>query len=382
MTFVAWVLEAVAALGLAQCVAGWLLVRRFAKAPAPSARSKPPLTVLKPLCGDELLLLEALTSCCRQDYPPFQVVFGAHRADDPALPTARAIQAMFPLHDISIVIDPALHGQNRKISNLMNMLPFAKHDLLVISDSDQHVAPDYLERIVAALEQPNVGLISTLHVGRPAGGRWPPRLSACQMKYTFLPGVLVARAMARRDCLGGTMALTRQTLEAAGGLRALVAHVADDNILGQLVAATGRDVGIADTVVAATVPEQTLQAMWQHEMRWARTIRTLAPVLFGLSVLQYPVFWALLAALVWGGPAAWAALILAIAVRIGAARGVDHALARKLAPVGALPAAPLWLLPARDVLSVVQIAVSYMGAKVVWRGATLESRPWRLAASP
>lgn len=374
MTALTIALALVAGLGLLQCFAGWAAVIRFAAAPAPAPRRLPPVTILKPLCGDEPFLADALASCCRQDYPVFQIVFGVQDAADPALAAVRDVQAKFPERDIAVIVDPTVHGRNRKVANLINMLPSARHDVLVFSDSDLRLAPDYLMRLVAALEKPNTGLVSTLFVGRPARRRWPPRLGAAQINYSFLPGALLARALGRQDCLGSTMALRRRTLERIGGLPALVQHVADDNVLGQRVAALGLAVDIADTVPAATVPEATLTALWHHEMRWARTIRALVPVSFGLSAIQYPICWALLACILSRGDLPYVVLLgLAWGVRTAAAWGIDHALKPKLAPLGLAPAAPVWLLPFRDILSIVEMIASYSSDRVVWRGMVMEA---------
>ena len=126
-----------------------------------------PVTVLKPLHGDEPLLEEALTSVCRQVYPPLQVVFGVNDAADTALPVVRRLQARFPGCDIAVVVEPTGHGANRKVGNLINMLPAAKHDVLVIADADMHVAPDWLHRLVVALDEPGVGLVTTVYTGVP-----------------------------------------------------------------------------------------------------------------------------------------------------------------------------------------------------------------------
>jgi ceramide glucosyltransferase len=363
-----------AGLGLVQCLAGWAAVIRFAAAPAPAPRKLPPVTILKPLCGDEPLLAEALSSCCRQNYPVFQIVFGVQDAADPALAVVRDLKKKFPERDITVIVDPTVHGRNRKVANLINMLPSARHDVLVFSDSDLHLAPDYLVRLVAALERPNTGLVSTLFVGWPTRRLWPPCLGAAQINYSFLPGALLSRTLGRRDCLGSTMALHRRTLERSGGLQALVQHVADDNVLGQRVAALGLEVDIADTVPAATVPEPNLTALWHHEMRWARTIRALVPVSFGLSAIQCPFGWALLACLLSRGALPYVVLLgLAWVVRAAAARGIDHALKPKLAPLGLAPVAPVWLLPFRDILSIIEIIASYSSDRVVWRGMMMEA---------
>jgi len=169
------------------------------------------------------------------------------------------------------------------------------------------------------------------------------------------------------------MALYRQTLERSGGLRALANHVADDNVLGQRIAALGLTVRVADTIPAATVSEATWKAVWQHEMRWARTIRALVPVSFGVSALQYPLCWALLAFVVSGGTPPFAALLgVAWIVRAATARAIDHALKPKLAARDTAPAVPVWLLPLRDILSVAEIMASYYSNRVVWRGFATE----------
>jgi len=363
----------VAVLGIIQCFAGWAAVKRFVTTPATAPRNLPPVTILRPLCGDEPFLADALLTCCRQNYPVFQIVFGVRDATDPALAKVRKLMEDFPECDISVVVDSTPHGRNRKIANLINMLPSARYDVLVFSDSDLHLAPDYLVRLVAALEKPNAGLVTTVCVSRAAHTRWPSRLAAAHIRYSFLPGVLLAFALGRRDCLGTTMALYRQTLERSGGLRALANHVADDNVLGQRIAALGLTVRVADTIPAATVSEATWKAVWQHEMRWARTIRALVPVSFGVSALQYPLCWALLAFVVSGGTPPFAALLgVAWIVRAATARAIDHALKPKLAARDTAPAVPVWLLPLRDILSVAEIMASYYSNRVVWRGFATE----------
>jgi ceramide glucosyltransferase len=390
--------EGLSAIGVLQVLAGWLLVRQFAlRAPGTLAGGGAvlPVSVLKPLHGNEPLLEEALASICRQDVPVWQVVFGVQDPADTALPVVRRLQARFPACDIAVVIDPTPHGPNRKVANLINMLPAAKHDVLVIADSDLHVAADYLRRLAAALLEPGTGLVTTLYSGLPhharpsrkgtgsdampapsplAGGKKEllPRhlassLGAIQINQYFLPGALLARAIGRQDCLGASMALRRETLERIGGLRALVGHLADDNILGRLVQGLGLSVRLADTVPATTVPETTFAALWRHELRWARTIRALVPAQFAASVLQYPLAWAALAALLaWRADWALAWFVAAWAVRALAARGIDRALALA-------NQTPVWLLPLRELMSVTVMATSYAGRQVDWRGHTMQA---------
>lgn len=371
--------------GVAEVLAGAWLVRRFADAAArhrpaaarTSARDWPAVTVLKPLHGDEPLLEAALESVCRQDYPTYQIIFGVQDPADPARAVAERLAARFPDRDITIVVDPMQHGANRKIGNLINMYPHARHDVLVLADSDLHAAPDYLRRAVAALDAPGVGLVTTLYGALPAGGgtdwlgRMVGRLGALQITATFLPGALLARALGRQDCLGATMMLRRATLEQLGGLVALADHLADDHILGLLVQGQGLRVALADTVPVTTVPERRLRPLLVHELRWARTIRALVPASFLASAVQYPLAWALVVLLL--RPSVWAAVFYALVwlARAGAAATVARALAPLLGRLATPPA--LWLLPVRDVVSVGVMAASYASRRVEWRGHALDA---------
>jgi ceramide glucosyltransferase len=360
--------------GLAQAVIGWWAVARHNRREHTRGDWQPPITILKPLHGDEPLLEEALASFCTQAYPKFQIVFGLQDATDPALHVLRRLRARFPALDIEVVIDPAQHGINRKVSNLINMYSRAKHDVLVIADSDIHAPADYLANLVAELDAPGVGLVTTLYAGLRATGTMAARLGAAQINHAFLPGALLARSLGRRDCLGATMALRRHTLESIGGLHALVHHLADDAVLGRLVIARGETVALAATLPETTVPEVRMSHLFAHELRWGRTIQSLAPVGFALSSLQYPLFWAGLAVLL-SGFEPWAILLFGATwlTRAAAMLGID-------ALLGLSTAVPVWLLPARDLLSVAVILASYGGSQVAWRGHVMQISPPRLAA--
>jgi len=358
--------------GLSQVAAGWLAVRRFAAAPGPAAGDRPPITILKPLHGAEPMLEQALASVCAQRYVTYQVVFGVQSAADPALAVARRLRERFPACDIAVVVDAAAHGENRKVGNLINMFPTAKHDVLLIADSDVHCAPDFLERVAATLALPGTGVVTTLYAGLAAGPSVVGRLGAAWITHSFLPGALVARWLGRQDCLGATMTLRRGTLASIGGLAALADHLADDHVLGRLVQARGLAVRLAPTVPATTVAEAALPALFRHELRWARTIRALAPVAFVLSALQYPLFWAAFAVIV-SGMTDWAFTLFLFAwmVRAVAARGIDHALG--LARAGLATPAPVWLLPLRDLMSMAVLLASLWSDRVEWRGQVLHA---------
>jgi ceramide glucosyltransferase len=299
-------------------------------------------------------------------------VYGVHAADDPAIPVVRALQARYPECDMQLVVNAARHGANPKVSSLINMLPAARHEILVIADSDVHARTDYLRHLAHALDRPGVGLVTTLYTGLPAFSRLASRLGATQITHGFLPGALLGRAFGRHDCLGATMCLRRETLNRIGGFEMLRDHLADDQVLGRRVSAEGLAVALAGTVVATTVPETEIAALWRHELRWARTIRTLEPAAFAASILQYSLFFAALTVLAAGfALPACVLFVLVWVVRAVAVAAIDHALRPMLG--GLAFRGSLWLLPLRDMLSVAEWVVSHAGRRVDWRGQSLQA---------
>ncbi len=372
LTGVSLVAAFLAVAGIGQALAGVRSVRRFAKAPPAPRQNLPPLTLLKPLYGDEPLLEAALSSVCDQDYPDFQIVFGVQDNNDAAIAVVRRMQSRYSHREIALVINPTQHGRNRKISNLINMFDSAHHDMIVIADSDLHCAPDYLNRIMAAFDDKQVGLVTTLYAGLAANTSLAARLGATAINHGFLPGALMSRDLGREDCLGATMALRRDTLAKIGGLRALVDHLADDNVLGQLVRQQGLRISIATTIPATTVPEARIKALYAHELRWSRTILSLVPVAFALSSIQFPLFWAAAAIALSGSGWATALFVVAWIARALTARIIDRALG--LVARGLATPAPIMLLPLRDALSMAIILASYASDKVEWRGQMMHTR--------
>ena len=360
----------IACAGIAQAGFGAGAIRRFVRAVPPAPNNLPPVTVLKPLHGADAGLEQALETFFALQYPALQLVFGVQRHDDPAIAVVQSLCSRYPHVDAVLVCDPTTHGANRKIANLINMFPSAAHDVLLISDSDMHVAPDYLRRVVAALEKPGIGLVTTIYTGLPAVRGLTAQLGAAYITQIFSTGALMARSLGRRDCMGATMCLTRATLMRIGGLPALSPYVADDGVLGRKVRALGLEIGLAATVPATTVSESGLAALFSHELRWARTIRAMAPFGFILSAIQFPVVWALLAALCTGGKP-WTLALLAITclVRAISGRVIESAL-------GVTPTA-IGLAPFRDMMSMAVMAVAFLGEKVAWQGQILSTAPDR-----
>jgi ceramide glucosyltransferase len=380
MILLACLAALLAGVGSLVVLAEWRAVRALPAAAPLADVACPGISVLRPLHGDEPLLEAALLSACQQDYPEFQVVFGVQDAADKALAVVERVRARLPERDIAVVCDNTADGANRKVANLSNMLAAARHDVLVIADSDMHASPDYLRAIASALAEPGTGLVTTLYTGLPASRTLAATLCASGITHGFLPGAAMARRLGRLDCLGATMALRRETLATIGGFASLIDELADDNVLGRLVQARGLRIGLAATIPATTVPETTLPAMLRHELRWARTIRSLTPQGFAVSAVQYPLAWATFALLLSAGAApawgvmlpAWGVMLAAWVVRAVAAHGVDAALARR----AHLPTnrAPLFLLPLRDLMSFGVWLAAYAGDRVEWRGRVMRAR--------
>jgi ceramide glucosyltransferase len=322
---------------------------------------QPPVSILKPLRGEDPALADNLRSFLRQDYPRFQLICGVADGGDPAVPIVRGLMTEFPQADIALVIDSTRRGTNLKVANLRNMLPAARHDVLVLADSDMRVAPGYLAAVTAPLvSEGEVGLVTCLYRARSAGGIWSD-LASLHINHGFLPQALVGESLGQgAGCFGATMAFDRATLAAAGGFEALADTLADDHALGLAVRGLGKRVELSPYIVDDIVVEHDFLRLFRHELRWARTIRLVAPAGFSGSVVTFPVPLALLALCLGAAPlAATVMLALALLARGLAGRHIDRALRLK--------AAPLWLLPIRDMLSFGVFIASFLGRSVAWR---------------
>jgi ceramide glucosyltransferase len=249
------------------------------------------VSVLKPLCGAEPRLYENLRTFCDQRHGNFQLVLGVSSPDDPAIAVVRRLQAAYPRHDIELAVDTRVHGSNLKVSNLINMAARARHDVIVIADSDIAVEADYLDSVAAPLADPRVGVVTCLYVAQSVGGFWP-RVGALFINEWFAPSVRVAHAAgSRRFGFGATLALRRATLERIGGFDALKDCLADDYWLAERVRALGLSTVLSRVMVATDVIEPTFSALWQRETRWLRTIRSVNPLGFASLIITFPTPW-------------------------------------------------------------------------------------------
>lgn len=350
-------------MGLAYLVAALFAVGRFAGKRWVAPENPPSVTILKPVCGLDPGLYENLLSYCRQAYDgPVQIVVGAHRESDPAVPVVRRVMAELTGADISLVIDGALPGSNFKICNLANMMQTAKHDVLVVADSDMRVGPDYLDAVIGKLLEPGVGIATTLYKASPVGGL-ASRLGCGFINYGFLPSVLVGQLLhAAPFCSGATIAIRRSTLGAIGGFNALINQLADDYAIGALVRATGAKVALAFYVPENIVSEPSLATLFRHELRWQRTIRSITPLGLAASVITNPVALALLALPLTGFAGyAWLLLATTLAARLALVYMCDRVF--HLVPMS------MALVPAREILSQIVLAASFCGQRVTWRNS-------------
>jgi ceramide glucosyltransferase len=334
--------------------------------PASQSQPKPPVTLLKPLCGIEPALYEHLRSFCRQDYPEFQIVFGVRDPGDSALSVVQRLRLEFPTLPIDVVVEPRLHGSNYKISNLINMIEQARHDVLVMADSDVCVAPDYLSCVTAPLLSQEVGLVTCLYLDMPTPGIWS-RLGAMYINEWYMPSVLLARMFGHRGYASGqTLCLRRETLEKIGGLRALANHLAEDHQLGELIRGLGLQLVLSPTEISAQHHEPSLASLMQHELRWMRTLRALRPRSFRLLFVGFSLPLAVCGFLLLSAePAlsltAWVLLLTTLAARLGL-----YFAQRSQTPLPLL--SDLWLVPVRDLLLCWVWAWSFLNSRITWRG--------------
>ena len=263
--------------------------------------------------------------------------------------------------DSTLTIDSRTVGANKKVSNLANILRKSRHDIIVVADSDIRVDPTYLKAIAAPFEDETVGAATCLTVAEPFGGV-PSKLGSMYLNEDFLPSILVSMALQPLTfCFGPTMAARRSALEAIGGFEALADYLADDYMLGRLVTERGFRVELASCAVRNILYEPSLRSLFLHELRWARTIRTVRPLGYAATIITMVTPWAL-GALVASGfsPAGWMAVAGAFALRAGL-----HAAVR--ARFRPRRAAGVWWVPVRDFLSFGVYCASHLGRRVFWK---------------
>ena len=325
----------------------------------------PPITILKPVKGYDPGAYESFRSHCVQDYPEYEIIFGLSRADDAAAPLIEQLRREFPQRSISVVVCSQVLGMNPKTSKVMQMIPSARYDFIVVNDGDIRVETDYLRHLIRPFVSKRVGMVTCLYSASAANSLCS-RLESLCISTDFAPGVLAARTLegGLHFGFGATIAVPRDVLHKIGGLGPLVDYLAEDYVLGASVARAGFQVEVADQSVQTFLPPYTWKEFFEHQMRLMRGVRDSRPYGYLGSTITYVVPWALITAVVTGG-AGWSLLLLAAALvarftaAITVAAGVlrDRQIWRDL-----------WLLPLRDCVAAVMWLVSFTGHTVSWRG--------------
>jgi ceramide glucosyltransferase len=332
---------------------------RRAFSPAPHDRKAlPPVTILKPLLGAQPETYECLRSFCEQAYPQYQVIFGVCDPQDPAVAVVQRLQREFPGRDLVLAANRKEHGSNRKVNNLINMMAVARHDYLVISDSDVKVERDYLAKLIPSLLDAGVGIVTCGYRGVPRSGIWS-LLGSMYINEWFMPSVRVAALMGYRSfAFGATIGIRRETLDKIGGFNSVSNQLADDYRLGELTRRLGLRTVLSEVEVDTLVEDSTAADLVAHELRWRRTIRNLSPYGYGFSVVTLGLPVTALQLLLTQGAAPAAAIFFATAV----ASTLIHFNARH---PGA-PTSVLLLVPFRDLLHFGLFIWSFATRRVQW----------------
>jgi ceramide glucosyltransferase len=357
--------------------AGRLFGRRNDLSPASSSFT-PPVSILKPIYGLDRETYENYASFCVQDYAEYEILFCVSDEADPAAPVIRKIMQDFPGRAIRLLVGSEPLGVSDKVNKLCRMAREAKHEILIVSDSDVRVDADYLRAAVAPFEDAKVGGVTGLYRGL-TDGSLASDLEAIGNSTDFAAGVLVAWLFSEVNfMLGATMAVRKTVLAEIGGFEAMVDYFSDDYELGNRIAAKGHRVALIPHTVAIVYPRQTMWDAFQHQLRWNLSIRfSRTAGHLGLIFTQgLPL--AILAAIC-APSIGWAVAVLAAYIilrrvsawKIGVAGMKDLNLRNKME-----------LLLLRDAFAFVVWVSSFFPRQILWRGKEFQVRDKRLVAVP
>ena len=337
-------------------------MRFFAKA-APAGDYLPPITVLKPIYGFDKGLEENLLALCHQDYPDFQIVLAVQRVDDPALPLLRRLAGEFPAR-VTLVVKPSEPVVNGKVQNLVNALTAARHEILLISDSDVRVGPGYLRAMLAPLVDSEVGYVCSLY--RSIGAtHWFEKLEVLNLNADFVPNLIFSHVTgAARFCIGATVAFRRTDLERTGGMDALADYLVEDYELGRRLTALGKRMVLVPEIIDVVADYPSFARWWHHQVYWDQNTWAANPTGFALTILARAVPFAVLYAAVRGFDYTGTNILLtALVVRLATARWIAASYLKDPAIVSSL-----WLLPLRDVIALASWYVALTRRSFEWRG--------------
>jgi ceramide glucosyltransferase len=406
------ILGSLAALSFVLLIWQWLAARRFplhernaghplgtkeispSNAPNRTSPFPPGVTLLKSLKGADAATEDCLRSWFAQDYNgTVQILFGVASAEDPVCGLVKKLTQEFPTRDVRLVICQPFPGANAKVSKLAELEPLAKHELLVISDADVRVPPDFLVNAIAPLREPGIGLVNCFYyLANPStlAMQW----EAVAINADFWSQVLQSQTLKPLDfALGAVMLTRRERLAEIGGFKSLADCLADDYQLGNRIARQGHRIVLCPIVVECWDPPMTWRAVWKHQLRWARTIRVCQPAPYFFSILSNAGFWALVLLVfglvetirtshlhfssdryvfdVWN-------LNLHIGLLCGglfiiARMGIASDLQRRLTQTSS-HRRYFWLVPVKDLLQAAIWLCSFLGNRIEWRGQVFKLR--------
>jgi ceramide glucosyltransferase len=348
------------------CVVSYF--RELRKLPPRKSSYSPPVSILKPVRGVDREAHENFASYCRLDYPEYEIIFAVADPDDPAVPVIERLQTDFPRCSIRLIKGAERIGTNSKVNSLCRLVREAKYDLLVMSDSDVRVDPDYLEVVARPFADPQVGAVTGFYRCITAGGV-AADLDALGMYLDSAPGALVARRLEGKMqfAFGWTMATTKKHLSEIGGWEAMANYHSDDFELGNRIARHGYRVELMRKPVWMVFPQETLRQYFRHELRWSIGLKNVRPTAYWWLLLTHGLPWALLAGALaasvgWEGIAV-AHLIAYLALRLGLAWTTGT---WGLGDTGAWK--KLWLVPLRDAINFITWVGGFFSERILWRG--------------
>jgi ceramide glucosyltransferase len=335
-------------------------LRYRAVRPAPW-RGGEPISILKPLAGIDDGLEENLRTFFEQDYPQFEILFAVRQPDDPAIAVVERLRARYPGVPSQLLVSGEPPYPNAKVYSLDLMLAAARHDLLVMSDSDIRVTPDMLAVIAAEFRDAKLGLATCPYRAVPGRSFWNT-LEALGLNTEFIGGVLVARMLdGMKFALGPTIAARRSTLEGIGGFDAVKDFLAEDFVMGQLAAARGDGVILSSYVIEHRIGAQGMAANLKHRLRWNRSTRRSRPVGYVGQLFTNPLP---LGLLLWAvKPEWWPAVAATVIFRAAAGWATAGYVLRD-----PLTARLFFLVPLQDLLSFAMWLAGFFGNTILWRG--------------
>ncbi len=338
-------------------------VRRLRRrSPVNITSSLPPISLLKPLCGVDPGLESYLENFFQQDYPAFEILFAVRSEADPAVAIVEELQQKFSHIPSQIIFTGEPPYANAKVFSMEKMAALARHEILVITDSDASVAPDYLQDMAICFSDPATGAVTNLYRGVAGSDLWS-KLEALGMSTEFMAGVVVAeRLEGMHFTLGPSMAIRAETLNKIGGFVRMADYLADDFVLGQWTVEAGQKVALSSHIINHHATAMGFLHSFKHRVRWNRSSRFSRPAGYLGQGFTYGLVWAILLFL--AAPVWWSALALLVMglIRFWLAYELGFKLMRDAQAIKSV-----FLIALQDLLSASSWIGGFTGREIIWR---------------